>query len=389
MNRKFLLAGAVAIALLALGSWSWRRATAPATTTALAPDPAVAAALQLAPADLLTVQRLPLQLGVEVSGTLRATQTAVLKAKVAGELLRLDVREGDAVRAGQVIGQIDPTELDWRLRQAQQQADAAKAQVDVAERTLANNQALVTQGFISATALDTAQANAQGARASWAAAQSAVELARKARADAVLVAPFNGQVSQRLAQPGERLALDARIVELVDLSQLELEVAIPPADALPLRVGAPALLSLEGAPAKLAAKVVRINPAVNAAARTVTAYLRVAPDPSLRHGLFAQATIQTGQRDTLVVPTQALRVDQSQPALLRVSEGRVQRVPVRTGATGHVQGQAMTELTDGAQADWQVLAARAGTVADGTTVALLPASRATPPAPTAASGTTR
>jgi RND family efflux transporter MFP subunit len=142
-------------------------------------------------------------LGIAVSGALKATQSAVVKARVAGELQVLNVREGDRVQAGQVIARIEPSEYQARVRQAQQQADSAKAQMDIAQRQFDNNQALVNQGFISQTALLNSQASLNGAKATHAAALAALDLTDKLLADATLRSPLTGVVAQRLAQPGE------------------------------------------------------------------------------------------------------------------------------------------------------------------------------------------
>ena len=137
MTRPKLLIGAVALAVLATLGWRLRTGAPPAPTAASAP---AEARLELLTGDLLPVRQRPLVDGVEVTGSVRAVRTALIKAKVAAELAELSVREGDTVQAGQRLGRLDTTELDWRLKQAQQQADAARAQLDIAERTLANNQ---------------------------------------------------------------------------------------------------------------------------------------------------------------------------------------------------------------------------------------------------------
>ena len=202
------------------------------------------ASVELGPSDLVMVQRLDLDLVLPISGPLKATHSAVVKARVAGELQGFTLREGDAVKAGEVVARVDVTETQARLRQAEQQAESANAQVDIAKRSFDNNRSLVDQGFISKTALDASSATLAAAQANYRAAQAATDVLRKAQDDTVLRAPISGWVSQRLAQPGERVAVDARIVEIVDLRQLELEASLSAADSLQVRVGQTANVSL-------------------------------------------------------------------------------------------------------------------------------------------------
>jgi RND family efflux transporter MFP subunit len=292
------------------------------------------------------------------------------------------VREGESVRAGQVLGQIDTTEFDWRLKQAEQQAQAAKAQRDIADRALTNNKALVAQGFISSTALEAAESTAQGARATEQAALAAVELARKSLADTRLVAPISGQVSQRLAQPGERVAVDARVLEIVDLSQLELEAALAPQDVALLQLGARATLQVDGLSEPVSAQVARINPSVTTGARTVMVYLALAPHPALRQGLFAQGQVAAGARDVLSVPASAIRRDQPQPYVLALANNQALQRNLTVGQSGLADdGEDLTEITGGVSAGTVVLAGRAGTVRSGTPLHRAVASRPAASAP--------
>jgi len=304
----------------------------------------VPAVLELAAADVLRVQTLELVQSLAIAGPLRASNSAFVKARVAGELQGLVLREGDRVSAGQVVARIDATESQARVRQAQQQAEAARAQVDIARRSFDNNRSLVEQGFISKTALDTSAASLAAAEASFRAAQAGADLANKSLEDTVLRAPMAGVVAQRLAQPGERLAVDTRILEIVDLSRLELEASLSPADSLLVRPGQEAVLSIEGASQTLSAKVLRVNPSAVAGSRAVLAYLAVQSNPGLRQGLFVQGRLSVGTLQVLAIPLAAVRTDKPLPYVLLIQDGAVVHQTVELGARGEQADQTMVGI---------------------------------------------
>ena len=336
--------------------------------------------LELSAADVFVLRPLELTRTLAISGGLKAVNSAVVKAKVAAEIKSLTVREGDSVKAGQVIGQLDTAEYDLRLRQAEQTAASARAQLDIAKRALENNRALVAQGFISPTGLETSVSNDVAAQANLQAAMAAVALARKARGDSTLVSPIAGLVSQRLVQVGERVSVDAKLLEVVDLSKLELEAAIAPEDVVALSIGRPATLQVDGISQPVTAKVARINPSAQVGSRSVMVYLAVDSQPALRQGLFAKGRIATTAKTALALPLTAVRTDQSLPYVLQVLDDKAQLRTVQLGQRGEVDGQPWVEITSGLSDGARVLSGSAGLVRDGTPVRVL----APNPAPGAA-----
>jgi RND family efflux transporter MFP subunit len=331
---KWLALGLVLVLIVFSVARALSARRAQQNAVAQASVPALQTVVELAASDVTEAQTRELAQGLPISGSLRAVNSAVVKARAAGELQGLKVREGDAVTAGQVIARVDATEYLARLSQAQQQADSAKAQVDIAQRQWDNNKALVDQGFISKTALDTSLNNLAAAQANHKATLAAVDVAKKAMDDTVLRAPISGMVAQRLAQPGERVAVDARVIEIVDLSRLELEATLSAADSVDVRVGQEAVLQIEGTARAVPAKVVRINPSAQAGSRGVLAYLAIGDATGLRQGLFAQGTLGTAQTSSLAVPLSAVRTDKPAPYVQIVENNQVVHKAVEMGVRG-------------------------------------------------------
>ena len=366
---RWLKTALVLLTLIAVVALGWRGYAARQATRQAQSAPVKDPVMELSAIDLATAHVVELTSGLPISGALKAVNSAIVKARVPGELQGLTVREGDRVEAGQVIARVESTEYADRVRQAQQQADAAKAQVEIAQRQVDNNAALVRQGFISKTAADNSLASLNTAQANHRAAQAGIDVLRKSLADTVLRAPISGQVSQRLAQPGERVAPEARIVEIVDLSRLELEASISPADSVAVRVGQQALLRIEGVAQPVAATVARINPSAQPGSRSVLIYLTVAAQPGLRQGLFAQGQLATETQCALAVPLNALRTDKPLPYVQVVEGDRIAHRTVQTGVRGQVDGElwvAVQGVADGAR----VLRGAAGVVREGTQVKL-------------------
>ncbi|MDP4734940.1 MAG: efflux RND transporter periplasmic adaptor subunit [Limnohabitans sp.] len=376
-KSTFWILSAVALAALLAGGARWA-SQRQASKAPAAPTAAVVPSIELATSDVFIARTQSLSQGITVSGALKASQSAIIKARVAGELQELSVREGDRVQAGQVIARIDQTEYQARVRQAQQQADAAKAQVDIAQRQFDNNQALVNQGFISQTALLTSQASLNGAKATHAAALAALDLANKSLADATLRSPLSGVVSQRLVQPGERVAIEARLVEVINLSQLELEAALTAEDASLVRVGMTAQLKVEGVDTPIMAKVLRINPSAQTGSRSILVYLGIQGREGLRQGQFAQGSLGTQTVQAMAVPLDSVRTDKPQPYVQVVQDGKVVHITVRTDVRSEGERESLVAVTGVAEGT-QVLTGSVGPVREGVVVKFTtPVSPATP-----------
>lgn len=336
------------------------------------PSPAGSAILEFAAADVVSAELRQMAPTVQLSGTLRPWREATVKAKVAGELLALSVREGDAVRQGRVIGRIDAT--DYRARLAGSEADiaAAQAALGVAEKNQATQESLLAKNFISRNAYDTTAGNHDAAKARLDAARAAADVARKAMADTTLVAPIDGIVSARIVQAGERVPVDGRIVTIADISRLELAASVPAGEAARLEVGAAITLGVEGLDdVIISGRVERINPAAASGSRSIELYALIDNrEGRLRGGLFAQGRVAAGAaQERVAVPASAVREEGGDQVLYVLAGEKVQRRLVKTAITQ----AGWVAIIDGLAAGERVVRYNLGPLKDGSAVKSRPA----------------
>ncbi|MGA1160238.1 MAG: efflux RND transporter periplasmic adaptor subunit [Burkholderiaceae bacterium] len=323
---------------------------------------------ELLPSDVYRVAPVMLQRELTLSGTVRALQSATVKSTQAGLVARMLVREGQAVKQGQVLAQLDLDDQRAKVQQAEQQVAAAQADVAVAQRTRDNNQALVTQGFISGTALDNANAQFDAALARQRSALAALQLAQNGLKDTSIRSPFNGTVATRHVRAGERVPINAPLLDVVDDTALEIEVTLPAATMRDVAVGQRALMRMDGDTVARAAVVSRINPSVLPGSRSASFFLKLQDGQGVRVGEYARGVLVVGELQGLALPSEAIRRQGEQNQTLVIRDGRVLTVPLTLGDSGLLNGESMTLAVAGLRPGDQVFRPSGGTPEDGATV---------------------
>jgi len=282
------------------------------------------------------VQLAPRALSVELllPGTVQAVSQATVRSKVSAEVRKVAVREGDRVRAGQVLAEFDTAQLRMQLAERQATLESARAQLAQTERTREANAQLVRQNFISQNAFDAADAAHRAQLATVAAAQAQVEQIGLQLGDAVVHAPIDGLISKRHVQPGEKVAFDAPLISIVDLSQLEVQAQAAVSDITQVTIGARAEVEVEGlADRTFAGKVDRINPSAEPGSRTINVYVTLANEKALlKAGMFARVHVRAQEdKEVPALPVSAIRSDNGQSFVWLIADSKLVRRAVSLG----------------------------------------------------------
>lgn len=360
------LVAAVLALFVAAGAGAFALSRAQPAAPARMPEPVI----EFDAADVTEIQARPLARTLPITGTLRPYAEAAVKAKVPGEIMQLTVREGDAVRAGQMIGRIDTTETSAQLAEREADREAARAQYEVASKNLETQRALLARKFISQTAFDSTQGNYQVAAAKLKAAQAGVQVAAKLMRDTALVAPMNGIVSARNAQRGERVGVDARVVTVVDVSRLELSAALPASEIAAVQVGQEIEFRVSGFDDRIfRGRIDRINPTASAGSRSIELYGVIDNrDGLLRGGMFAEGRLIVGRRDeAVVIPAAAVREERGERFVYVLDNGRV----ARRGVTLGIHAGDEVQVLSGLQAGEHVVRHNLGTLTEGAQVRIV------------------
>jgi len=383
---RFRLSGKLAaIAALVLAGCLWIAVAhrGDAKPTSLVAD--VPPAIELAAADVATVNLMALSRSLPVSGSLSPLVQTTVKSKVAGEVLTLTVREGQEVKQGEVLARIETRYIKATLDTQVATLQKARADLALAKLNRDNSDAMLKEHFISQNAYDSAASAYEADLATMKAAEAQVALAQLSLDDAVVRAPISGTVVSRLVQPGERVDIDGSIVALVDLSQMEFQALAPASEIPGVKVGQISHFKVSGFGDRIFdGRVERINPMTEQGSRSITVYLSVPnPDGALKGGMFGQGTLVMDKNAPApTIPAAAVRSEAGLPFVLVFAEGKLYKRPITPGLTSEDGGS--VEVRDGLKPGEQVLLAKLDDFKDGAPAVLKSAAAAPKDAATTA-----
>jgi membrane fusion protein, multidrug efflux system len=315
--------------------------------------------LEFTPADVAIVEIRELVRSIPFSGSLAPLVQTTVKSKVAGEINKLFVREGESVTRGQVLAQIETLDLQSRLDAQDGALEEARAKLSIAEKNRENAQQLLRQKFISQNAFDTMQSTYEASAASVRSADAQLRIARKAMDDAAVRAPFNSIVARKLVNAGEKVGIDSPLFGLVDLANMEIEAPAPAAEIPAVRAGQAASFRVDGFGERVfTGKVERINPTADAGSRSIMLYISVAnQDGVLKGGMFAKGDIVLDKSAlSTVIPASAVRDEAGQSYVYTIEDGKIGKRAVKLGATDPQRG--LVEVQVGLEKGINVVSAR-------------------------------
>lgn len=306
------------------------------------------------------VRQMTMRDDAEAVGSLRSRRSVVLRPEISGRITQLNFSDGQRVRKGQLLVQ-----LDDQLPRAQVQQ--SRAELSIARANHKRNQELVAQGFISQRSVDESAANLEVAEAKLALAEATAQRLR-------ILAPFDGVAGIRGVNVGDYLKDGADIVNVEDLDAVYVDFRLPERLQNKVKTGQTARVAFDALPGvQYSAVVLAINPQIDADGRSLA--VRGCIDNrrlQLRPGMFARVTAVFGERsDANVVPEEAIVPDGAAPYVLRVVAGTeegsqvAKRTTVRLGA----RTPGFVEVVEGlAPGDVVVTAGQQRLQRDGTAV---------------------
>lgn len=313
------------------------------------------------------VRQMTMRDDAEAVGSLRSRRSVVLRPEISGRITQLNFSDGQRVRKGQLLVQ-----LDDQLPRAQVQQ--SRAELSIARANHKRNQELVAQNFISQRSVDESAANLQ-------VAQAKLSLAQATAARLRIVAPFDGITGIRTVNVGDYLKDGADIVNIEDIAAIFVDFRLPERFQTKVQRGQRAMVDIDALPGrKFTAVVQAIDPLVDANGRSVG--IRGCIDNralQLRPGMFARVTAVFGERENArVIPEEAIVPQGGRQMVIKLVDGPdgdtkiAQRVEVKVG----IRRPGRVEITDGLQpGDMVVTAGQQRVQRDGMPVRVIEMAR--------------
>ena len=269
----------------------------------------------------------------EVVGTVRAKLRAAIEAKVSARIESLLVAPGQMVKAGELIAQLDPREIQARL-------DQALALREQATRDLARGRELIDKKITTQSDFDAVQARARVAEGAAREMETMLGYTK-------VVAPFDGIVTRKLADVGDLAAPGKPIIEMEDPRALRFEADVPEALIGHVKIGAKLPVQVSAGAARIEGTVVEVAPVADASSRTFLVKLDLPAAEGVRSGQFGRVWIPTGESKSIRVPASAVATRGQVECVFVVVDQHAELRIVRTGKHSDSEVEILAGLSPG------------------------------------------
>lgn len=322
-----------------------------------------------APATLITTTQArvaTLEITERTLGTLTAVKDPAIAAEVAGKVVKMLARSGQAVKKGQLLARLDASDSEYQAASDQGEIARLEALLAQQERMVARQTELLQKNFISKNALDDVTAQRDALNSQLASARAKAGLSRNNVGKTRVVAPFDGVIEVQIASTGDYIKLGDPLFRFVANDRLRADLPFPESAASRLRAGQPVRLSTPLAPGETFAAVIEdIRPTIGEGNRAVLAIARLDNPGSLKGGASVDATVITGRKVMAVlVPEQSVVLRPAGKVVYLIADGKAKQQVVEVG--GKQGGQ--IEITKGLQGGEMLALDGAGFLSDGAAV---------------------
>lgn len=328
--------------------------------------------LTLAPTDVSIARTSAIIDGVPITGNLRPIETVSVRARLEGDLQGIYVREGDRVRAGQLLARFESTEQESGVTSASADKAAAEGDLATAEWNLKQSEDLFKAGAIAEGELRVARNAVGTARARVAAANSRLRSSSSSNRDTRVLAPTSGTVEKRMVENGEHIARGAEMFSVVRNDVLELAAAVPEKVANSVAPGQTVQFLANGN--TFSGRVARISPTVDPLSRSVFVYVQIPnANGQLKGGTFASGTVQSRTiANAIIVPASAVKQTAAgKPLVYRIEKGVLDTAGVQVGVADERAG--IVEVVSGVSVGDSIISGNVGSLGKGMKVQIITA----------------
>ncbi len=323
----------------------------------------------------------PLEIRERTLGTLEAVNDPKIGAELAGRVISVAVRAGEAIRKGQLLAQIDASDAGNQARADSAEIARLQALLTQQERLVSRQGELVQKNFISKNALDDVTAQRDALKSQLTSAQAKSAISRNGLSKTRVTAPFDGIVEEQVVSAGDYVKVGDPLFRLVSNVKLRAHLPFPETAAPRLKVGMPVLIASPLAPESPVQGVVEdIRPTIAEASRAIDVIARLENPGFLKGGGSIDAAVVIGTREKAVmVPEQSVVLRPAGKVVYVISEGKAAQVVVEAGS----KQNGMVEIVKGLQGGEILALDGAGFLSNNAAVSVKETAKAQtkPPAP--------